>query len=126
MEIVSQKNEMIFRKDYNGKPSYSIGLSRKQNDGTYINGYMKVSFKKDVELKNKSRIRINQAWLDFYKADGKTMPYIFINDYTLTQDGESDTQNVEVESPNPFEDFGNSIKTEVQETFEIKDSDLPF
>ncbi len=126
MEIVSEKNEMIFRKDYNGKPSYSIGLSRKQSDGTYLNGYMKVSFKKDVELKNKSRIRINQAWLDFYKADGKTIPYIFINDYTLTQDGESDTQNVEVDTPNPFEDFGNSIKTEVQETIEIKDSDLPF
>jgi hypothetical protein len=126
MEIVSEKNEMIFRKDYNGKPSYSIGLSRKQSDGTYLNGYMKVSFKKDVELKNKSRIRINQAWLDFYKADGKTIPYIFINDYTLTQDGESDTQNVEVDTPNPFEDFGNSIKTEVQEAIEIKDSDLPF
>lgn len=126
MEIVSQKNEMIFRKDYNGKPSYSIGLSRKQPDGTYLNGYMKVSFRKDVELKNKTKIRINQAWLDFYKDDGKTMPYIFINDYTLTQEGESEVEKVEVDTPNPFEDFGNSIKTEVQETFEIKDSDLPF
>ena len=27
---------------------------------------------------------------------------------------------------NPFEDFGNSIKTEVQEQIEITDDDLPF
>lgn len=126
MEIVSQKNEIIFRKDYNGKPSYSIGLSRKTPDGDYMNGYMKVSFRKGVEIKNKSKIRINQAWLDFYKDDGKTMPYIFINDYTLAQDGEPEAEKVEVDSPNPFEDFGNSIKTGIQETIEITDDDLPF
>lgn len=34
-------------------------------------------------------------------------------------------QNVRRET-NPYEDFGNSIKTEVQETFDIQESDLPF
>lgn len=126
MEVVSNKEEMIFRKDYNGKPSYSIGLSRKQPDGTYLRGYMKVSFRKDVDVKNKSKIKIEQAWLDFYKSDGNTMPYIFINDFKVTQEGESEVEKVEVDTPNPFEDFGNSIKTEVQETFDYSEDDLPW
>ena len=29
MEIISDKEEMIFRKDFNNKPNYSIGLSKK-------------------------------------------------------------------------------------------------
>ena len=33
MEIVSNKNEMIFKTDFNGVPRYSVGLSRKNKDG---------------------------------------------------------------------------------------------
>ena len=122
MEIISNKEEMVFRKDYNGKPSYSLGLSKKDKDGKYINGYVKVNFKKGVELENKSKIKIKNAWLDFYKDNEKTIPTIFINEFEMTQEGEKQ------EEKNPFEEFGDSITTEfdVGHQIEIGDDDLPF
>lgn len=124
MEIISTKEEIVFRKDYNGKPSYSLGLSKKDKDGKYINGYVKVNFKKGVELNNKSKIKIKNAWLDFYKDNEKTIPTIFINEFEIVQDSE-------VEQPqktNPFEEFGEHITTEfdVGHQIQIEDSELPF
>ena len=121
MNIVSNRDEMIFRKDFNDRPIYSIGLSKKKKDGNYENGYMTVNFKEGVDIPNKSKIKIKNAWLSFYLKDNKTIPTIFINDYEL----------VGVPKPkeeiNPFEDFGNSIKTESNfEQIEITPEDLPF
>lgn len=122
MEIISNKEEMVFRKDYNGKPSYSLGLSKKDKDGKYINGYVKVNFKKNVELNNKSKIKITNAWLDFYKDNEKTIPTIFINEFEIIQDGEKQ------EEKNPFEEFGEHITTDFDtgNQIQIEDSELPF
>lgn len=116
MQIISDKEEMIFRKDYNDRPSYSLGLSKKDKDGNYVNGYMNVNFKKGVDLQNKTKIKIKEAWLGFNAKDGKTYPYIFINDFNV------------VEEPDAFKEFGDSIKTEsnIGEQIKIDDSDLPF
>lgn len=120
MEITSNKEEKIFRKDYNGKPSYSLGLSKKDKDGKFVNGYIKVNFKKGVELNNKSKIKIKNAWIDFYKDNEKTIPTIFINEFDITQEGEKET--------NPYEEFANSMTTEFDtgEQIQIKPEDLPF
>lgn len=116
MQIISDKEEMIFRKDYNGKPTYSVGLSKKDKDGNYINGYMNVKFKNGVELENQTKIKIKEAWLGFNQQEKKTYPYIFINDFEI------------VEEKNQFEEFGNNIKTEskIGQQIEIKSEDLPF
>ena len=119
MEITSNRDEIIFRKDYNGKPIYSIGLSKKKKDGTYENGYMTVNFKEGTNIQNKSKIRIKSAWLNWYLKEGKTIPTIFINEYELVGEPKPKEEN-------PFEQFGNSIKTEVNEQIEITDDDLPF
>lgn len=118
MEIVSNREEIIFKNEYNDKPYYTIGLSKKDKDGKYINGYMNVSFKKGVELANKTKIKIKSAWLDFYKKDVKTIPSIFINDFEIVEEQKKD----------PFEEFGNSIKTDFDlgEQIQIKPEDLPF
>lgn len=125
MEIVSTKNEIIFRKDYNDKPSYSLGLQKKNKDGEYINGYIKVNFRKGVDLKNKTKIKIKNGWLDFYKDEDKTVPTLFIEDFIVINDGEEEHKTNEL---NPFEEFGDSIKTEsmIGEQIEIDTSDLPF
>lgn len=86
MEIVSNRKEKIFRKDFNGKPIYKIGLSKKNQDGSYTNGYMLCSFKKGTNIQDKSFIMIKSAWLDFYLKEKETIPYIFINDYELIED----------------------------------------
>lgn len=118
MEIVSNKEEMIFKSEYNDKPIYRIGLSKKDKNGNYIKGYMNVNFKKGVELDNMTKIKIKNAWLDFYKVDIKTVPIIFINDFEIVGENKKD----------PFEEYGDSIKTDFDlgEQIEITEADLPF
>lgn len=127
MEIISNKEEMVFRKDYNGKPSYSLGLSKKDKDGKYINGYVKVNFKKGVELDNKSKIKIKNAWLDFYKDNEKTIPTIFINEFEIIDEPAKKVANsckkvansCKKDETNPFEEFGQQIEIDMK-------NDLPF
>lgn len=89
MKIISDKQEMIFRRDFEDKVSYSIGVSKKKEDGTYENGYIPVRFRKDTELKDRTKIIIKDAWLDFYKIDKKTIPYIFVNKFSFPNDFEA-------------------------------------
>lgn len=122
MEIVSNKEEIIFKNEYNDKPYYTIGLSKKDKNGNYVNGYMNVNFKKGVELENMTKIKIKSAWLDFYKKDVKTIPTIFINDFEIV------STTPQVSKKDVFEEFGESIKTDFDlgEQIQITDNDLPF
>ena len=81
MEIISNREEMIFKTMYKDKAFYTIGVSKKKQDGSYENGYIPVRFTKDTQLENRTKIKIKNAWLDFYVKDKKTYPYIFINDF---------------------------------------------
>lgn len=118
MQVVSDKEEMIFKQEKDDKRYYSIGLSRKDKNGEYISGYITAVFKKDVDIPNKTKIKIKEAWLGFNVKDKKTYPHVFINDFEV----------VEQEEKNPFEQFGDSIKTESQigQQIRIEDEDLPF
>ena len=98
MQVVSNKKEIIFRNDYEGKPIYKIGISRKNQDGSYINSTMLCRLPKDTELHHKTWIKIKSAWLDFYlkkvERNGKeydeAVPYIFINEYEIVDDDKSE------------------------------------
>lgn len=62
----------IARKDFDGRPSYSIGFSEKnKDDGTWINSYMPVTFRKGVEMEDKTNINITDSFMKPYK--GKTV-----------------------------------------------------
>lgn len=124
MEIISEKDELIFRKDFNGKPNYSICLSKKDKNGNYENGYMTVRFKKDVSLRNKTKIAIKNAWLSFNLHDNKTYPYIFINDFTIVDEGEmQETKGNEV---NPYQEMSVKVESDFGQEIRIEDEDLPF
>lgn len=89
MQVLSDRKERIFKfVDYKNRPVYKIGLSKKDINGKYVNGYMLCSFKKGTNIENKSFIRIKSAWLDFYLKEKETVPFIFINDYEIVQDDE--------------------------------------
>lgn len=111
MNFKEIENKMVFRRDNEYGAFYSIGMSKKLEDGNYENGYMDVRFKKDAELDNMTKINIKEAWLTFYlKDEGEfktTKPYIFINDFEIV---ENDV------------DFSNYETSEI----EIDDEDLPF
>ena len=121
MNIKENYIVMVFVKEFEGRKLYSIGLSKKNKNGGYDNGFMSVRFKKDVVINNKTRIKLKDAWLSFNTNEGKTFPFIFINDFEIISE-----PNPNKKEENPYEDFGNSIKTEVQEQLEITDDDLPF
>ena len=113
MEIISNRIDMIFKNEKDGKVSYSIGLSKKKEDGTYENGYMPCRFKKDVQLDDKTKIRIKNAWLDFYKIEKRTLAYIFINEFEKVEEPKKEEKKVEDEWY-----AGKDIQ--------IDDNDLPF
>ena len=81
---------MIFRQDHEGRngsfPSYSTTYSRKDMDGSYENRFIEVKFRKDVEVKNKTMINIDDGFLTFrkYTANGgneAVVPYIMVLDF---------------------------------------------
>ena len=66
---------MIFK---NEKGTYKIGMSKKDRNNQYFNGYMLCRFKKGVELENKTKIKIKNAFLTFFLNEKETVPYIMI------------------------------------------------
>ena len=118
MNIISDKKEMVFLKDYNGKELYSLGISKKNQDGSYTNGYISCRFKKDVHVKNMTLIKIKQAWLDFYLKDKTTIPYIFINEFEIIEESKDIKVNNKVET-DPYEAMGFEVNL-------LGNSDLPF
>lgn len=87
MNIECEKEKMIFRNEKDGKAYYSIGLSKKNQDGKYTSGYITCKFPKNANIENKTKIKILNAWLDFWVDDKKiTHPYIFINKYEILSD----------------------------------------
>ena len=124
MEIVSDRNETIYRKDFDGKPKYSIGLVKKDKSGNYENGYMSVYFKPDVTLRNKTKIMIKNAWLSFYLKDKKTYPYIYIDDFAITDEGEM--QETKGDEVNPFQAMKTKVESDLGQQITIEESELPF
>lgn len=48
----------VFAKEMDGWTSYTLGIRSKKQDGTFVNGYQPVRFKKDVSVEN-------GAYIDF-------------------------------------------------------------
>ena len=91
----------------NGKFTlYSLGISKKNSDGNWESSYISCSFKKGVEVSNKTRIKINKAFPTFNSYNGKKYNKIMITDFDILEEGESKEEWVNVDS--------------------IPDSDLPF
>lgn len=121
MRIQTNKEEMIFRNERNDKVSYSMGISHKLQDGTWEKGFIPVRFSKNTDLKNQTKIIIDEAWMDFYKIDKKTYPYIFINKFNLPDDFEAIKQ-VQDSYIQPRE----KTQTELQQEQNYEEDNLPF
>jgi hypothetical protein len=118
MNVINDRPVMVFKKDN----KYIIGISKKKKDNTYEKAYIKIEFGKDIELEDKTLIKIKNAWLDFYnwEYEGKkgTTWVIKCNEFEKQQN----------EGKDPFEEFGNNITTEsdIGQQIQITDEDLPF
>ena len=117
----------IYKSIRNDNVFYSAGLVRKDKEGNYINGYITCQFRNGVELDNKAKIYIKNAWLTFYLrkeefdgvAKNVTVPYIFISEFeTIEETIEAAKVEVEENAEDPFKDFGEELT--------LTDDDLPF
>lgn len=119
MEIINKYPVKIFKREYEGKTYYKIGLQKKDINGKYINGYIDAIFRKDVNIDDSKKIYIKNAWLDFYKTkDGKTVINIFINKFDYVSDVIKDSKALGEEL--------DSTASILSEDIEIEESDLPF
>jgi len=110
MNITNERPVMIFKREYEGNIFYNLGLSKKDKDGNYVNGYMPCQFKNGVSIEDKTKIYIKNAWLSFYLKDKQTKPYIFINEYETVE--EVIEQSKIEEDPfatDVYSDFGENI-----------------
>ena len=123
MNIVTDRQYMIFRKDNEFGTFYKVGLSKKDMNGNYINGYKDVRFKKGVNIENKTIIYIKKAWLDFYLKDGKTRDYIFISEFE-TLENTIKKNHTEIKQSDPYEEVGREVKQDSMDLY--PEDNLPF
>ena len=109
MNIDNKYPVMVFKREYEGKTYYSVGLSKKDRDGNYVNGYMSCRFKNGVEVADKTKVYLKNAWLDFYLKDKVTVPYIFINEFETVGETINKAKEEVNNEPDPFEEFGRQI-----------------
>ena len=94
MNIENQYPVAIFRFESGENIYYKMGLSNKDKDGNYINGYIPVQFRRGIELENKTKIYLKKAWLTFYlkkeNIDGVdkniTVPYVFVSEFEKVEE----------------------------------------
>ena len=68
MNIDNQYPVSIFRFESGENIYYKMGLSNKDKDGNYINGYIPVQFRRGIELENKTKIYLkSMAYFLFEK-----------------------------------------------------------
>ena len=130
MNISNEYPVTIFKNVNDYGTFYKVGLSKKDVNGNYINGYKDIRFKKGVELEDKTKIYIKKAWLDFYIKDKKTIDYIFCSEFEKIEEtieaarkplaNMSDSEIIQgvMNEDDPFKSFGEEV--------ELTDFDLPF
>lgn len=114
MNITNEYPVIVYKKEIQGNIFYSVGLLKKNADGSYKRGYIPCKFQRNINIDVDKKIYIREAWLSFYLKDKKTIPYIFINKFDYVEDVIKSTKK-EID---PFNEFDFEI--------EIDEDNLPF
>lgn len=72
----------------NAYTQYSLGVASKDKDGNWVNGFLECQFKKGVEVANKAKIKINNAFYTVSEYNGKKQYKIFVMDFDVVEAGE--------------------------------------
>lgn len=116
MFVLDNYSKMIFRKDNEFGTFYQIGLSKKDRNGNYINGYMNVKFKKGVSVPNMTKIVIKNGFIDFYlNKENKTIPYVMVLDFEVETEKKQETK----EEEDVFKMFGQENGTGIDPNCEL-------
>ena len=130
MNISNEYAVTIFKNVNDYGTFYKVGLTKKDVDGKYINGYKDIRFNKGVELEDKTKIYLKKAWLTFYIKDKKTIDYIFCSEFETVEEAIESAKNpidnmsksqvlqAVMNDEDPFKSFGEELA--------LSDEDLPF
>ena len=118
--ITDDRPVQVWRYDGNGFPQYSIGISKKGDDGKWIREYQQIVFRKGVELANNESIFIHDAFpkLNTWRAkDGSIGKRVVwqILDFSYA------TNRPETEAPAYQESYD-----DVPDSFAAAEDDVPF
>ena len=114
MEFIDKKFR-VYKKEHDNRVTYSIGVSKKKQDGSYENGYIPVRFRKDITVADKTDIIIKEGWIDFFKVEKKTIMYYFINKFEMSTNLDAMKQ---VQEPKE--------KTYLEQSMENEETEYPF
>lgn len=87
-KVRNDYNYIVYRNEYNEKVFYKIRIEQTLSDEQKLIGYVQVKFSGDIDIPNKTKIKINKAIENFYFAKNDVKHYnpIFyyqINDFEV-------------------------------------------
>ena len=93
----------------NAYTQYSLGVASKDKDGNWVNGFLECQFKKGVEVANKAKIKINNAFYNVTEYNGTKYYKIFITDFDVVEPGEGQP----AKAPDSFMSIPDNISDEL-------------
>lgn len=125
--MINKNTYTVYRKDFNEKPSYSIGIFKRDDNEQFDSAFFPVKFKGMPDIKDKTKIKINNSFFSFYKykdqndIEKKTI-FLMIMDFEILEEEQSKEEKsnvvVQEQQADPFEEFGKEV--------ELEDDGLPF
>ena len=117
--VTDGKPVTVYRKDRTTQSgstftTYTLGISSKDKDGNWQNGYIDCQFKKCVEVANKAKIAITNSFYTVSEYQGKKYNKLFIMEFSVVEPGEG------AQAPTPSDDSWMNIADG------IDDSEMPF
>lgn len=91
--VTDSKPVTVIRQDKtssagNAYTQYSLMVSSKNTDNTWVSGFIEAQFKKGVDIANKTKININNAFYTVSEYNGKKYTKIFVLEYDVAEAGE--------------------------------------
>lgn len=107
---------IVYRNDGQYGASYSLGLSNKRLDGGFDVGYIHVQFRKGVEVPNRTKIKVKNAFLTFYlsKNTKNATFYIMITDFEIVENAQNN-QNIVQNEVKASQNFQSNVQNEIKE-----------
>ncbi len=94
--ITDGKAVTVYRQDKTSQngvayTQYSLGISSKNANGEWVNGFLDCQFKKGTDIPNKSKIEIANSFYTVSEYNGKKYTKLFVLDFTVVENGEVKT-----------------------------------
>lgn len=126
MNVINDREVIVYKND---RGKYSVMITKKNLNDEFEKAYMTIQFNKDVELENKTTIKIKNAWLSFYtikrnELEKETRFFIRCSDFEKVD--APDTPEKVKEEIEKNEEIKEKVEFDVGQQIEITDDDLPF